>query len=616
LVASAWTSIRSQTELAVRLYFWTGRFASVVNLLPLPVPAWGGSVLQPGIVGGGLVLLPVLILGTIGLLRCLRHPIERGLWLAFAVCGLLPPVLGFPSSRRFLVFDVAWCAFAALGLLGLLESRILNPTSAARPWRWGAAALAGVGLWSAASLAVSAAFLPSNQVHIPFAESGFGDGSTCLGCINTARSWQSEIEDGRMVVYFDTDMYRENATAPGGIVLYGKTAALAAGRPDLLLEYYAIASNADFTPPRPGPLAPRMPDDVADAIGARIETAKPRAIVWWFTQPNAWERRLVDVLVAAGSTRTSPPRRAIWGADRAKVDSDAIRVETPWERRHEALSALRSMADPPSPPSCMRLERVGTRPFAEWPLLLAPTGDGGDGPPDWAAAGWNQVEIRGVKRTTHGPMALEYRPGANGTWTAELIDPFGKAQTWTPTESRPAPTPVPGPRPVGRSCTLLQNGQWWVVDPIAATLHLPGNPPASMPLNAVGIVEVDGRPMVATADQKLAVLDATGRTVLRSFPAAVAPSRRFHFGECAMLTAGRGWIASLDQGRGLLYFYDEDGTPRGRVPLAKPVGTEPRSVHSIRGAGDYLGVGHDTSITTLRVVRDPTCTAADRGGAG
>jgi hypothetical protein len=555
----------------------------------------------------------VLILGVIGLLRCLRHPIERGLWLAFAVSTLLPPVLGFPSSRRFLAFDVAWCALAALGLLGLLESRVLNPTPASRPWRWGAAVLVGVGLWSAASLALSAALIPSHQVHIPFGESGFGDGATCLGCINTARSWQAEIEDGRMVVYFDTDMYRENATAPGGMVLYGKTAALAAGRPDLLLEYYAIASNVDFTPPRPtGALAPKVPDDVADAIGARIEAAKPRSIVWWFTQPNAWERRLVEVLVAAGSKRTNPPPRPMWGADRVKVTADAIRVDTPWERRGEALSALRSMVDPPSPPSCVRLERLATRLFPQWPLLLAPATRADEGPPEWAAAGWHVVEIRDVKRSTHGAMALEVRP-EDGSWTADLLDAWGNPQTWTPADIRPGSKAAPGPRPLGRSCSLLQNGEWWVVDPIAATLELPGTPPSSIALKAIGIVQSDGRPVVATADQKLAVLDASGRTIMRSFPAAVTPPRRFNFGECAMLAAGRGWIASLDHGRGLLYFYDDHGTPLGRVPLGKAVETEARAIHSIRGAGDYLGVGHDTSIATLRVVREPTCPTADPG---
>jgi hypothetical protein len=46
------------------------------------------------------------------------------------------------------------------------------------------------------------------------------------------------------------------------------------------------------------------------------------------------------------------------------------------------------------------------------------------------------------------------------------------------------------------------------------------------------------------------------------------------------------------------------------VSLARALGTPPGAAHAIRGAGDYLGVGHDTAVTTLRVVRDATCPAA------
>jgi hypothetical protein len=218
-----------------------------------------------------------------------------------------------PAARRFLVFDVGWCAFAAFGLLWLVESGLVPAATASRRWAWAALVLAGVGVWSAAAVAITWAVLPYQQAHIPFAESGFGDGSTCLGCIASAREWQHEMDDGRMVVLVDSDVFRENRTMPGGMPLYGKTVALAAGRPDFFLDYYAIASNFDEEPPRPGPVMPTPPDDLAGAIGARIEAARPRAIVWWFSQPNAWERQLADVLSAAGSSRT-PRARAPCGA--------------------------------------------------------------------------------------------------------------------------------------------------------------------------------------------------------------------------------------------------------------------------------------------------------------
>jgi hypothetical protein len=112
------------------------------------------------------------------------------------------------------------------------------------------------------------------------------------------------------------------------------------------------------------------------------------------------------------------------------------------------------------------------------------------------------------------------------------------------------------------------------------------------------------------------VVDPVAKRLVLAFPAQVTPSRRQHFGECAMLTAGDDWIASLDQLRGLLSFYGADGMPLGRVPLTQLVGTIPRSVHTIRAAGKYLGVGHDTTVTTLRVVRDPRCATARTSGSG
>src|SRR5262245_64958936 len=611
-LASSWGSIRQQGALAVRNYLWSERMADIVPLLPARPSRWAGSALQPGMTSGGLVLLPVLLLGALGLVRGLRHPVEHGLWLALAAAGFLSPLLGYPSARRFLVLDVAWCAFAALGLLTLLESPLLAPVTTRGRWRWAGALLAGLGLWSAAALALSAALLPSQLVHIPFAESGFGDGATCLGCVRTARDWEREIEEGHMVVFFDTDVYRENATFPGGIWLYGKTAALAAGRPDLLLDYYALVSNFDPSPPRPGAVAQSPPDDVAAALAARIDAARPQAIDWWFIQPNAWERRLADVLVAAGSTRTFPPPRATWGADRTSVSADPILVETPWQRRGEALSALRALVDPPPTRRCVRLEHVATQEYGRWTLLVAPvrmTEDDRDDPPRWAVASRDDAEVWGVQRAVSEPVAFQYEVARDGTASVNVVDVGGVARAWTPTGDEYPQSPIAGPRPPGHDCQRLKAGEGWVVDPVAGTLHLPGNPPATLALGAVGLSVLDGQPVVATADQSLWVFDPIERKPVRQFPALTAPTRRLHFGECAMLASGQGWIASLDHLRGDLYVYDSTGLPLGRVSLARAVGTAPRAVHSIRGAGNYLGVGHDTAVTTLRLVRDRTCPA-------
>src|SRR5262249_4119217 len=152
-------------------YFWSDRVTpGILQLTGIP-SRWTGSVLQAGMTGGGLVLLPVLLLGCIGLLRCVRYPRERALWLVLAGAGALPPLLSVASARRFLVFDVGWCAFAAFGLLWLVESGLLPAATASRRWAWAALVLAGAGLWSAAAVAITWAVMPSQQANIPFAES-------------------------------------------------------------------------------------------------------------------------------------------------------------------------------------------------------------------------------------------------------------------------------------------------------------------------------------------------------------------------------------------------------------------------------------------------------------
>jgi hypothetical protein len=67
----------------------------------------------------------------------------------------------------------------------------------------------------------------------------------------------------------------------------------------------------------------------------------------------------------------------------------------------------------------------------------------------------------------------------------------------------------------------------------------------------------------------------------------------------------------LDQLRGILYFYAADGTPLGRLSLATTVGIPPYGLRALRGTGAYLGVGHDLSVATLRVVRNPGCPMVD-----
>jgi hypothetical protein len=249
---------------------------------------------------------------------------------------------------------------------------------------------------------------------------------------------------------------------------------------------------------------------------------------------------VIEALVGAGSTRTALPPRPVWGGERTSASGDPVRVDTPWERRHDVFAALRRLIDPPSPATCIRLVRVGTHVYREPPLVLAPVVQGGEGSPQWAMGTWRTAEIFGTFRPSGYPQALVYYEEANGRPVAAVVDSNGTSRLWTPGgEERPGGT-VPGPRPLGRDCLALHERQWWVVDPVAGELHVPGAPVAAAPSDAIGITRLGDRMVLASADQRLHVVDPVARRVERSFPAMVVPGHRLHFGECALLAAGDG----------------------------------------------------------------------------
>ena len=452
---------------------------------------------------------------------------------------------------------------------------------------------------------------------MPFAESGFGDGLTCLSCGQSARVWRHEIEDGNLVVLFDTDIDRENRTSPGGLWAYGKLAALSAGHTDRFLDFYALLTNFDVEPPRAGPIMLQPPEDVTSAIAERIESATPRAIVWWFSQPNAWERTLVDALVAAGSISADPGLPSTALRDRpSALGAHAVRVETPWERRADALRALRTLlvAEPVRP--CVRLEVVTGRDY-EQPLAITPL-QLGDQPPDWVIAGWHEVRVGTASMPVVEAIGLDTSHGASGELVIHVVDFWGTVSTWVgaerQTEGRVAPRLVP----VGRSCAVRQRGEWWIADPVAGTLA-PAGRSVDVPLaGVVGVAPHWGDLLVATADQRLHVVDPERGEVRRSFAATIVPSRRTHYGECAMLATGDGWIASLDQMRGLLSVYDETGRPLGRLPLAQhprhvvsPAAGHPRHGRPARSRA-RPGRDHDPSRAGAGVRRRRALTSPGR----
>jgi len=206
-----------ESRVALASYFGTRR------------SGWQSDVRRPGPQNGGLCLVPVALLGLVGLGAVRRRLAGRWPWLAVAALGLALPALSATTARRLLVFDLAWCGLAAHGLLAVIDGvgrRLAYVTRA----RAAVAALALLAAWSTiAVFATSAALAAKFGEHIPFGDAGFGDVIACKRCVAAARGWEREIRDGAFVVLFDNDAVRENRTSPGGLPAYGKIAALAAG---------------------------------------------------------------------------------------------------------------------------------------------------------------------------------------------------------------------------------------------------------------------------------------------------------------------------------------------------------------------------------------------------
>ena len=259
-----------------------------------------------------------------------------------------------------------------------------------------------------------------------------------------------------MVVLVDSDAYRENPTSPGGC---RSTARSRPSRPGVRPSS-STTTRSRRTSTRclhiPVPSTPTPTDDVVSAIGARIEAAKPRAVVWWFSQPNAWERRLADVLVRAGSSRTTPAARPVWGADRSRwrradPGRDAVGAST--TRRSVRCAAGRSgdLRRPAcgSNGSRRHVRQAAARPRADRHRARRAAA--------WASGASTGGDLGETSAPSCEPQGLEYLSGtmAAGARSRRLR---GEPRAVDRDGEERRGSPVPGPRPLGRDCLALQDG--------------------------------------------------------------------------------------------------------------------------------------------------------------
>jgi hypothetical protein len=584
--------ILAEAPTTFRRYFRADRAAAEPDT---PVIRWGMQF-------GGLCLAPIALLGLIGWLRAVVRWRTEWPWLLFAAAALTVPLLSVTTARRYVVFDAAWCAFAASGLLAILHSPLCRALSARALVALAAVVLTLVTGWAFATVVVLHGVLePRHFQPIPFGESGLGDGLTCRRCMQAAWEIRDEVARGRFVVLFDTDLMRENPTIPGGLPLYGRLAALEAGRPKNFLEFYPLMSNRNVPPlERTRYFDPATSDFATYAI-ARIEEARPEAIVWHFERPTQWEQWVAGRLTAAGGAATtfSTALSAVPG----------LRVTTPWVAREAAYGVLRDLAATAEPgrERCVDVEVIE---HADHPFpILAVAGPEETTPavlPHWTVGTWSKVALDDFAADGALPVGLGVDGGAQ---RIHALDQYGNYTVYELASRSPTTQPT-ALKDVGLGCAVRAASAWWAVDPTTGAIRT--TDPAAGPLPADGFTGIanDGpdRIVLASADQQLVVFDVAARREVRRFPATVSPSRRALVGECSLLAAGSEWYATVNPLTSWLTVYDRQGHRLGSVNTAK-LRPSFGPISAITASGSYLAIVQGGRVATARIHVAPDCLA-------
>ncbi len=559
-----------------------------------------------GIKYGGLSFLPVTLLGIVGLGYTFIFLKKYFLWVLLACGGLAVTAFSVATARRFVVFDIAWCAYAAFGLITLLNTKWFQHT-VTRTARIGIAAFVlGLSLWSFGTIVILNAMLPHNSsVPMPFGDGGFGDGITCLRCLHAGYEWQSEIEKNNFIILFDTDLYRENRTSPGGLPLYGQLAALAAGRKDNFIGFYPLIQNIDMDPPfNGGAIYNSSQTDFASYLISRINKVKPGNVIWHFEKPTQWEQWIVQRLIHEAGGLLSTFETPL-------SDIPGIRVRTSWDSREQTFHIIRELLSSglgtgeKQGPECVKAEVVQavSHPF---PMLLTASRSETDGKsPDWLVGSWHTVEYKGETLSSFNTVgaAIEKEENSENEKIHLLTANGGSTVHSLPAKESKSES-VPGISSVGFGCAAYIAGHWWIVDPVSGKFTTNYQPNSWIPSENhwIGVTKREDHEVVlASAFQKLCVFDLDRQTV-KEFPASVWPSRQFLFGECSPVIAEKKGYATFNHLLSSLYLYDTDGQYLTTLRLDKLLNLGGHWISSIAGSGRYIGIGiRNAGIRTLRI---------------
>jgi hypothetical protein len=559
----------------------------------------------PGVQYGGLWIAPFALLGLVGLVSTLRNLRRQWLWVALAAAGLALPALSTMTARRVLIFDLAWCAFAAHGLFSLIDVLAVRATL---PTRQQVATLlvTAIGAWSIGAVFVLNDALPRGAgAQIPFGDAGFGDGVTCRRCLDAAHGWRAEMCDGAFLVLFDNDVPRENRTSPGGLVAYGKIATLVAGTPGRIAEAYELMAGIDAEPPRPGAVFDRATIDWVTYLETQIERTSPSRVVWHFERPTAWERWLAGRLVAAGGVAET--------FETPLSPTPGLRVVTPRAQLSRALGVLRELVAglaPGADSRCLDLVPDAAFDIDQRVLFLAADGGGVETAPSWLVGSFGTHYYKSSRFTAPLMIGGTVTPVTPGTERIDVFGRLGEHVVYEIPSLRREDPPAISERPHGLNCGAYAAGAWWALDPWTGEVESTHPNATMLPKGDWIGITTDGAGMLvlASASQSILVFDPAHGTEITRFPARVSPAVREFRDECSPIAAGADWIATVDLRSTVLSVYDSAGRDFGTRRLDRFVG--PRSLSTIGGGGRWLAVGVETSVKAFELRKAATCSGA------
>ncbi|MBF0277215.1 MAG: leucine-rich repeat domain-containing protein [SAR324 cluster bacterium] len=565
---------------AFRLYFLNYRS---ISTLP-------GNIYKWGMESGGICFAPVALLGIAGLWSVVINLRREFLWLFLFLSGLALPALSVTTPRRLLTLDLGWCALAAHGVIFLLNSRIFRTIPLPHLVSVLGIFFLALGAWSFSSIVLLNKILPDQyKVSIPFGDVfWFRDGQFCRRCLEAGKQWETQIKNGSFVILVDSDLNREGRTIPGGLPVYGKLAALVAGKNDHFLEFYAVLQNYDQEPPTPGIMYDDNRVDFVQYIDQKILKTSPNDVIWHFEQPTQWERWLARRLTSVGGFLTT--------FRTPTEDLPAIQIQIPTNRWGEVKAILKNLDPEENLDSDLLQSKLAETIYPSGtPLFLSlPPNDDNSAPPEWFWGTRNSIQSRAKSIDTFFPVGL-FVDKQNTPWKIHVItrEAFYLTQNLDGLQSTLERLRIE--RQIGLGCSVFIKGYWWFIDstngalfstsPHADTIQIPRQDLIGIKLGRKGEL------LLASASQRIYVYDLEKNRLIRDFPAAVWPSRITRVGECAPLLTGEDWYATYNHFLGKLYLYDTEGnlfyTPR----LDQLLGLEDKRIISLETNGSYMGVG-------------------------